>query len=215
MTRFPKKLALPAGCPNLPGRAPGPPAHPTVSPLSSKLEAAASAPVLRRPPTPLDDARRHLPQLQSIARRLLGCDHLAADAVQEALVALWQQDTPPPHPKAWMMRAVVHRAQHLRRTARRRQHHEHTASQHCHLHGSCDNPLHIAVAHEVGEQLSAALDTLPTDFRQALELYTKRGLDYADIAARLELPIGTVRSRLHRARHALRAALEPPATRRR
>lgn len=129
--------------------------------------------------------------------------------MQEALVALWQQDVRPTAPVAWLVRAVVLRARHLRRTTRRRRHHEHGASSHCQLHEGCDNPLHIAIAHELGEHLERARGTLPVGWQQALELFTERGLDYADIAERLELPIGTVRSRLHRARRTLRAALEP------
>ncbi|MGB3965101.1 MAG: sigma factor, partial [Planctomycetota bacterium] len=37
----------------------------------------------------------HREHAHGIARHLLGCDHLAADAVQEALVALWREATPP------------------------------------------------------------------------------------------------------------------------
>ena len=63
------------------------------------------------------------------------------------------------------------------------------------------------MAHEIGGRLQQALDTLPPAQRRAYELYTESGLDYAGVAARLDLPIGTVRSRLHRARAAIEAAL--------
>ena len=63
------------------------------------------------------------------------------------------------------------------------------------------------MAHEVGELLRAVLDTLPESQRQAYELYERTGLDYAGVAEKLKLPIGTVRSRLHRARAAIEAAL--------
>ncbi|MGC6486422.1 MAG: RNA polymerase sigma factor [Planctomycetota bacterium] len=155
---------------------------------------------------PLDPSP-HLPAARAVARRLLGCDHLADDAVQEALVALWRQEEPPDNVRAWLTRAVLLRSRHLRRSLRRRSHHEHVASTHCALHEGCENPLHVAMAHETGARLQQAIDTLPTAQRRAYELYASSGLDYAGVAESLDLPIGTVRSRLHRARAAIEAAL--------
>jgi len=149
----------------------------------------------------------HLGRAHQVARRLLGCDHLAADAVQEALVVLWQQPAPPPDVRGWLVRTVVHRARHLRRTLHRRAHHEHAVAAHCELHRGCDNPLHHAFAHELAERLEAAVAALPPDQREPFLLHERTGLDYASIAARLAVPIGTVRSRLHRARTTLQQAL--------
>ena len=144
-----------------------------------------------------------------IARRVLGCDHLAADAVQEALVVLWQLPEPPPHLQGWLVRTVIHRCRHVLRTLRRRRHHEHhAASAHRELHAGCDNPLHAAYAHELGERLAAAVAALPAEQRTTFELHEQGELDYAGIARVLDLPIGTVRSRLHRARLALQAAVQ-------
>ena len=158
-------------------------------------------------PAPLDDLSPHLRTVHAVARRLLGCNHLAEDAVQETLVALWRLEEPPHNVVGWLTRAVVLRCRHLRRSLVRRRHHEHVASAHCDLHSGCDNPLHVAVAHEAGARLAQVLDTLPGTQRRAFELYTQTGLDYAGVAARLGLPVGTVRSRLHRARAAIEAAL--------
>lgn len=148
-----------------------------------------------------------MPRMHMIAKRMLGCDHLAADAVQEGLVALWRETEAPEHLAAWLGRTIIHRCRHLRRTAMRRHHHEHIASAHCNLHKGCDNPLHIAIAHETSEQLAAVVDTLPAEQRTALLLYERTGLDYQGIATQLDLPIGTVRSRLARARGTLQAAV--------
>ena len=152
--------------------------------------------------------KAHLPAARAIATRLLCCTHLADDAVQEALVALWRETPQPANARAWLMRAVILRCRQLRRSLRRRRHHEHVANADCHLHACCDNPLHVAIAHEVGERFRQALDTLPEAQRDAFELYERTGLDYAGIADKLNLPIGTVRSRLHRARVAIAAALK-------
>jgi RNA polymerase sigma-70 factor, ECF subfamily len=56
--------------------------------------------------------------------------------------------------------------------------------------------------------LETALNELPPSFRTAVVLCDVRGLTYEEIAESLGWPIGTVRSRIHRGRKALRAALE-------
>ncbi len=157
---------------------------------------------------PGPELQPHVDHAHGVARRLLGCDHLAHDAVQEALVALWREAIPPVDLRGWLVRAVVFRARHLRRSLQRRQKHEHGAATHCELHAGCDNPLHHAYAHELGTRLDLALAELPGEQRTAFQLFVDTGLDYRGIAQRLALPIGTVRSRLHRARQALLEALD-------
>ena len=61
---------------------------------------------------------------------------------------------------------------------------------------------------------SSALDALPPDFRAAVVLCDIEGLSYEEIAATLGIKLGTVRSRIHRGRAQLRAALEHRAPRR-
>jgi RNA polymerase sigma factor (sigma-70 family) len=64
--------------------------------------------------------------------------------------------------------------------------------------------------------VQAALDALPPDFRAAVVLCDLEGLSYEEIAATLDVKIGTVRSRIHRGRGQLRAALahrDPKAAR--
>lgn len=95
-------------------------------------------------------------RLHRIARRILGCDHLAEDAVQETLIALWRESESPAHLAAWLATAVLHRSLHLRRTLRRRARHEHEAASRCFVHGECDNPFHVAVAHELAADIEHA-----------------------------------------------------------
>jgi RNA polymerase sigma factor (sigma-70 family) len=68
-------------------------------------------------------------------------------------------------------------------------------------------------------QLVEVIDDLPPDERDTLLLYAWEELSYSDIAAALDVPVGTVRSRLNRARRRLRAlheagSLAPPRTNR-
>lgn len=59
------------------------------------------------------------------------------------------------------------------------------------------------------DRVRRALETLPAEWREAVVLRDIEGLDYREIAAALEIPIGTVESRIFRGRERLRAALAP------
>jgi RNA polymerase sigma-70 factor, ECF subfamily len=66
-----------------------------------------------------------------------------------------------------------------------------------------ENPEAALIAKVDAEQLRAAIDALPTPFRETLVLRDIEGLDYREIAEATEVPIGTVMSRLARARRRL------------
>jgi RNA polymerase sigma-70 factor (ECF subfamily) len=65
------------------------------------------------------------------------------------------------------------------------------------------------VAASLSDEVMRALEALPTDFRAVLELVVIDGLSYREAADRLGCPIGTVMSRLHRARAAMVVQLGP------
>lgn len=58
--------------------------------------------------------------------------------------------------------------------------------------------------------IADALDRIPTDQREIVLLVCLEGLSYEEVAEILEIPVGTVRSRLHRGRAALHEMIEPP-----
>ena len=68
-------------------------------------------------------------------------------------------------------------------------------------------PEAALIAKVDGEQLRAAIAALPTPFRETLVLRDIEGLDYREIAETTEVPIGTVMSRLARARRRLIATI--------
>ncbi len=74
---------------------------------------------------------------------------------------------------------------------------------------SADTPEQALVRQQTGEALLAALATLPGELRQALLLRELEGLDYQQIAERLNCPVGTVRSRIFRARENIDEKLRP------
>ena len=66
-----------------------------------------------------------------------------------------------------------------------------------------ENPENLLFGNELKQVVRAALDELPGDLRTALSLREFDGLSYEDIATVMECPVGTVRSRIFRAREAI------------
>lgn len=72
-----------------------------------------------------------------------------------------------------------------------------------------ETPESVLAAKEIGAMVNAAMDALPEDLRQAVVLREIEGLSYEEIAAVMNCPIGTVRSRIFRAREAISAKVKP------
>jgi RNA polymerase sigma-70 factor, ECF subfamily len=72
-----------------------------------------------------------------------------------------------------------------------------------------ETPESILAAKEIAQAVNAAMAALPDDLRQALTLREIEGLSYEDISDLMACPIGTVRSRIFRAREAISAKVRP------
>ncbi len=72
-----------------------------------------------------------------------------------------------------------------------------------------DTPETLLAAREIAAAVQDALDALPEDLRQALTLREMDGLSYEEIALAMDSPVGTVRSRIFRAREAVSARVRP------
>ena len=72
-----------------------------------------------------------------------------------------------------------------------------------------ETPESELAAREIAEAVNAAMEALPEDLRQAITLREIEGLSYDEIAAVMNCPIGTVRSRIFRAREAISARVKP------
>ena len=145
--------------------------------------------------------------LVSTAHRVLGDDDMSWDAVQEALISLWRERQFPSDPRAWLVAAVVHRSLHLARCRARRTKHENRARfEHLEV-VTHDNPTRELEYQELRSALDDALSRISPEHRAILVLSVFEEMDYQAIAARLDIPLGTVRSRLNRSRKALRDAL--------
>lgn len=72
-----------------------------------------------------------------------------------------------------------------------------------------ENALEEIEARELGSAIERAIGGLRPEYRSCIMLRHVEGRSYEEIAATLDLPLGTVKTYIHRARHELRRALEP------
>lgn len=70
-------------------------------------------------------------------------------------------------------------------------------------------PENHLLEREIGETVKQAIEELPEDLRTAITLRELEGLSYEEIARAMDCPVGTVRSRIFRARAAIDAKLQP------
>ncbi len=153
-------------------------------------------------------ARLSIDRLYGVARLILHDSDLAEDATQETLAVAWRDLAALRDPgrfEAWLRRVLVrecYRMADLDRNRRRVEIHvapimgmEHDPSQ--------------ALADR--DELERLFDRLPVDRRALVVLHFYLGLDLPETALALGLPVGTVKSRLHRTLEQMRATLDADA----
>ncbi len=74
---------------------------------------------------------------------------------------------------------------------------------------SAETPETVLAAKEIAATVNSAMEALPEELRQAVTLREIEGLSYEEIAEAMNCPIGTVRSRIFRAREAISAKVKP------
>ena len=148
-----------------------------------------------------------VPQSRRTAGRIIDRTDLADDAVQEALITASNMTSEPENLEAWFHRTVVHRSLAVRRASLRRARNEQTAWDTLHRVVRSGDPGRDLENKELQRHIASALSKLPGEQREAFMLHELEGLDYRQIATRQRVPVGTVRSRLNRARSALRRHL--------
>lgn len=74
---------------------------------------------------------------------------------------------------------------------------------------SAETPETVLAAKEIAATVNQAMEALPEELRQAVTLREIEGLSYEEIAQVMDCPIGTVRSRIFRAREAISARVKP------
>ncbi|MBA2480906.1 MAG: sigma-70 family RNA polymerase sigma factor [Planctomycetes bacterium] len=161
--------------------------------------------------------------IQSVARRLAGSAALADDAVQETLLQLRDQagkfattDADPDEAaRRWILRVTANTSLQLLRSRRRAHARDHAAGiRHEHRQEErmrATEPRQQVERDETASFLRAALAHLPEASRAPLVLHYVVGLGFTEIAAELRVPVGTAKTRVHRALESLRRRLRPMA----
>ena len=155
----------------------------------------------------------HMRAGYNLARWLLRNDHDAEDVMQEAIVRAFRffDGFRGDNPRAWLLTVVRNSAYTFLQQNRARE-----------LDTEFDEELHVEPASGAGSEetpevlllrsaqqrfLNEAVDALPVEFREVFVLREMEGLSYKEIADLARIPIGTVMSRLSRARRQLQAAV--------
>jgi len=150
----------------------------------------------------LDEVEASIPALRRYARALTrNADHaddLVQDCIERAIrkQMLWKPTGPL---KAWLFRILLNLYRNELRLHRRRGEHVPVETLLVEPSVAPAQPGRIAL-----NEMSKAIDTLNGEQREALLLVVLEGLSYAEAAEALEIPLGTLMSRLGRARAALR-----------
>jgi RNA polymerase sigma-70 factor (ECF subfamily) len=166
------------------------------------------------------EALPHLDAVYRFALRLTGSPDQAQDLVQDTFLRAyrsWDQYTPGTQCKSWLF--TICRNVFLRRRERGQRHDE-IVAENVARDGSAPepmNPLWLSVAHQdpegeffdsiVDETILEAIDRLPEEYRTAVVLSDVEGMSYDEIAELMEVPVGTVKSRLFRGRRKLQKML--------
>lgn len=166
-----------------------------------------------------EEALPHRDAVQAFARRLTGDPTEADDLTQETFLKAWRswlQFTPGTSCRSWLF--TICRNHFLRTRERRVRHRDlilrETMGGPARFSGSRVLPQPIrgpeAEFHQgfIEAPVRRALADLPKGYRDAVVLSDLRGMSYQEVADTLDVPVGTIRSRLSRGRRQLRARLE-------
>ena len=154
---------------------------------------------------------QHAARLYAIALRITRQAPLASDAVHDAFLQLWRNagrfDLQRGNPEAWLVSLVRYRALDIAR------HRSREVSDNDLPERVDDDPDPLArlTASRDAAALRRCLDTLEPERRKLLTMAFIEGLSHSELAERLHLPIGTVKSWIRRSLQALRLCLEGAA----
>src|SRR3954467_571717 len=161
------------------------------------------------PPSWDEVVREHADRVYRLAYRLTGNQHDAEDLTQETFIRVFRSlaSYKPGTFEGWLHRITTNLfLDMVRRRSRIRM--EALPEDSDRLPGLGPEPEKVFSDTHLDPLLQEALDELPPEFRAAVVLCDVEGLSYEEIGATLNVKLGTVRSRIHRGRAALRNSLE-------
>lgn len=161
-------------------------------------------------------------RVQRLISRMVSDPAQVQDIVQETFFKAWRalpQFRGDAQFYTWLYRIAINCAKRSLSTQSRSRVHSHSSLQTtdadeetlpaAHESITYETPESVLAAQEIAQAVHAALQDLPTELAQALTLREIEGLSYEDIARAMDCPIGTVRSRIFRAREAISARIKP------
>lgn len=161
------------------------------------------------PPSWDDVVREHADRVYRLAYRLTGNQHDAEDLTQETFIRVFRSlaSYKPGTFEGWLHRITTNLFLDMaRRRSRLRM--EALPEDTDRLSDNGPSPEQVYSQTHLDPDLQAALDELAPEFRAAVVLCDVEGLSYEEIGATLGVKLGTVRSRIHRGRQALKSTLE-------
>jgi RNA polymerase sigma factor (sigma-70 family) len=167
------------------------------------------------PPTWQEVVEQHSARVYRLAYRLTGNVHDAEDLTQEVFVRVFRSLSTytPGTFEGWLHRITTNLFLDQVRRKKRIRFDALAEDADARLPGREPDPSRAYDDTHLDDDVQAALDALPPDFRAAVVLCDIEGLTYEEIAATLGIKLGTVRSRIHRGRAQLREALAHRAPR--
>jgi RNA polymerase sigma-70 factor (ECF subfamily) len=152
---------------------------------------------------------QHASRLYALALRITGQPALAADALHDAFVQVWENadrfDPDRGAAPAWLVSVVRYRALDIVRRRGR----EMTSAELPETIDEDPTPLDRMVGNAEVEALRRCLDALEAERRRLISLAFLDGLSHAELAERLAIPLGTIKSSIRRGLAALKRCLEP------
>ncbi|HUR74250.1 MAG TPA: RNA polymerase sigma factor SigE [Sporichthya sp.] len=166
------------------------------------------------PPSWEEIVRTHSARVYRLAYRLSGNQHDAEDLTQEVFVRVFRSLSTyqPGTFEGWLHRITTNLFLDMVRRRQRIRFEGFADDAHERLPGREPSPQELLDERGFDTDVQYALDQLPPEFRAAVVLCDIEGLSYEEIAATLGIKLGTVRSRIHRGRAQLRAALDHRST---
>jgi RNA polymerase sigma-70 factor (ECF subfamily) len=169
-----------------------------------------------------EEALPHLDAVYRFALRLSGAEDRAEDLVQETFLRAyrsWDQYTPGTQCKSWLF--TICRNVFLRKRERGQRHdeilQEEMGKSAASVETSVVNPIWVSTMGQdpegaffesiVDDEILRAIEELPEEYRTAVVLSDVEGLPYNEIAELMDVPVGTVKSRLFRGRRQLQRVL--------